>query len=142
MRRVILHLSLRTVRAQFVRFVLTATAVVLGVAFMSGTMILTDTMGASFDRVFETVNAGVDVIVQHPATGDDPTRDHPRLPAATLERVREVPGVATAEGTVQGLANPAPAHQNGPMSLTPGTNRIAEPDPNPLKLSEGRPPGD
>ena len=142
MRRVILHLSLRTVRAQLVRFVLTATAVVLGVAFMSGTMILTDTMGASFDRVFETVNAGVDVIVQHPATGDDPTLDHPRLPAATLERVREVPGVATAEGTVQGLAQLAQQHQSGPMSITLGMNWIAEPDLNPLELSEGEPPRD
>ena len=142
MRRVILHLSLRTVRAQLVRFVLTATAVVLGVAFMSGTMILTDTMGASFDRVFETVNAGVDVIVQHPATGDDPTLDHPRLPAATLERVREVPGVATAEGTVQGLAQLAQQHPSGPMSITLGMNWIAEPDLNPLELSEGEAPSD
>jgi putative ABC transport system permease protein len=140
MRRVILHLSLRSVRAQLVRFVLTATAVVLGVAFMSGTMILTDTMSASFDRVFETVNAGVDVIVQHPTTGDDPTLDHPRLPAATLERVREVAGVATAEGTVQGFAQLAQQHQSGPMSITLGMNWIAEPDLNPLELSDGRPP--
>jgi putative ABC transport system permease protein len=140
MRRVILHLSLRSVRAQLVRFVLTATAVVLGVAFMSGTMILTDTMSASFDRVFETVNAGVDVIVQHPTAGDDPTLDHPRLPAGTLEGVREVAGVATAEGTVQGFAQLAQQHQSGPMSITLGMNWIAEPDLNPLELSEGRPP--
>jgi putative ABC transport system permease protein len=140
MRRVILHLSLRSVRAQLVRFVLTATAVVLGVAFMSGTMILTDTMSASFDRVFETVNAGVDVIVQHPTTGDDPTLDHPRLPAATLARVREVAGVATAEGTVQGFAQLAQQHQSGPMSITLGMNWIVEQDLNPLELSEGRPP--
>jgi putative ABC transport system permease protein len=142
MRRVILHLSLRSVRAQLVRFVLTATAVVLGVAFMSGTMILTDTMSASFDRVFETANAGVDVIVQHPTTGDDPTLDHPRLPAATLARVRQVAGVAAAEGTVQGLAQLAQEHQSGPMSITLGMNWIAEPDLNPLELSEGRPPRD
>src|SRR5262245_39353808 len=125
MRRVILDLSLRSVRAQFVRFVLTATAVVLGVAFMSGTMILTDTMSASFDRVFETVNAGVDVIVQHPSTGDDPTLDHPRLPAATLDRVTEVNGVADAQGTVQGFAQLARQHQAGPMSVTLGMNWIA-----------------
>ena len=140
MHRVILHLSLRSVRAQVVRFVLTATAVVLGVAFMSGTMILTDTMSASFDRVFETVNAGVDVIVQHPATDDDPALDHPRMPAASLDLVREVPGVAAAEGTVQGFAQLDQEHASGPMSITIGMNWIGEPELNPLELSEGEPP--
>ena len=86
------------------RFVLTSTAVVLGVAFMSGTMILTDTMGASFDRVFDTANQGVDVIVQLSGHRRRPHIDHPRMPAATLEHVRAVDGVGSAEGTVQGLA--------------------------------------
>jgi putative ABC transport system permease protein len=142
MRFVIPQLSLRSVRAHFVRFLLTATAVVLGVAFMSGTMILTDTMSASFDRVFETANAGVDVIVQHPVDGDDPTLDHPRLPAAALDRVREVPGVATVEGTVQGFAQLAREHKTAAMSITLGMNWITEPKLNPLELSDGRAPKD
>jgi putative ABC transport system permease protein len=140
MRFAILHLSLRNVRAQFVRFVLTATAVVLGVAFMSGTMILTDTMGASFDRVFETANAGVDVIVQHPGTGDDPTLDHPRMPATTLDDVRQISGVAAAEGTVQGFAQLDRRHTAGPMSVTLGMNWVVDPKLNPLELSDGQPP--
>jgi putative ABC transport system permease protein len=140
MRFVVLHLSLRNVRAHFVRFVLTSTAVVLGVAFMSGTMILTDTMRASFDRVFATANQGVDVLVHHPDTGDDPTLDHPRMPAATLDRVRDVAGVGAAEGTVQGFAQLARQHSPTPMSITLGMNWINEPALNPLDVSEGRPP--
>ena len=140
MRFVVLHLSLRNVRAHFVRFVLTSTAVVLGVAFMSGTMILTDTMGASFDRVFDTANQGVDVIVHYPDTGDDPTIDHPRYacydarPRARSRRRRH------AEGTVQGFAQLARQHAASPMSITLGMNWINEPTLNPLELSDGRPP--
>jgi putative ABC transport system permease protein len=139
-RLVIIHLAVRNLRAQFVRFALTATAVVLGVAFMSGTMILTDTMGASFDRVFDAANAGVDVIVQPRAATDDPTVDHPRIPATTLGRIRDVPGVAAAEGTVQGIAQLARHHAPGPMSITLGTNWISAPVLNPLELSDGRAP--
>ena len=107
---------------------------------MSGTMILTDTMGASFDRVFDTANQGVDVIVHYPDTGDDPTIDHPRMPATTLDRVRAVDGVGDAEGTVQGFAQLARQHAASPMSITLGMNWINEPTLNPLELSDGRPP--
>ena len=52
--------------AHKVRFALTGVAVVLGVAFMAGTFVLTDTIQRSFDHIFETANSGIDVVVQDP----------------------------------------------------------------------------
>src|SRR5688572_26647862 len=66
----LLRLSLRGLWAHKVRFLLTGLAVVLGVAFMAGTMILTDTMGKTFDGLFATSNESIDVVV-HRSTGVD-----------------------------------------------------------------------
>ena len=57
-----LRLTLKGLWAHKLRFLLTGLAVILGVAFMSGTMILTDTMGHTFDEVLATNNEGVDAI--------------------------------------------------------------------------------
>src|SRR5439155_390784 len=77
-----------------VRFLLTGLAVVLGVSFMAGTMILTDTMGKTFDGLFATSNQGIDVVVHH-TTGvkSDDGDVTERVDAATLARIRTVPGV-------------------------------------------------
>ncbi len=53
--------------AHKLRFALTGLAVILGVAFMAGTQILTDTMGKTFDGIFEDANQGVDVVVRREA---------------------------------------------------------------------------
>ncbi len=62
------NLTRKGLWAHKVRFVLTGLAVILGVAFMAGTMILTDTMGKTFDGLFATANEGIDVVV-HRTTG-------------------------------------------------------------------------
>ena len=73
--------------AHKLRFALTGLAVVLGVAFMSGTQILTDTMGKTFDGIFEDANEGVDVVVRRAAAVesafDVDVRE--RVDTATLE---------------------------------------------------------
>ena len=58
------RLTLKGLWAHKLRFVLTGLAVILGVAFMAGTMILTDTMGKTFDGLFATTNEGIDVVVR------------------------------------------------------------------------------
>jgi putative ABC transport system permease protein len=50
--------------AKKLRLVLTSIAVVLGVAFMSGTFVLTDTLGSVFDKLFTDVTKGVDADVR------------------------------------------------------------------------------
>ena len=57
-------LTVKGLWAHKLRYALTGLAVVLGVAFMAGTMVLTDTMKSTFDGVIAGANEGTDVIVQ------------------------------------------------------------------------------
>ena len=59
-----LKATLKGVLAHKVRLLLTALAVVLGVGFVAGTYVLTDTLNATFDNLFDEVTAGVDVSVR------------------------------------------------------------------------------
>jgi putative ABC transport system permease protein len=92
--------------AHKLRFALTGLAVVLGVAFMSGTQILTDTMGKTFDGIFEDANEGVDVVVRRAAAVesafDVDVRE--RVDTATLNRIRAIAGVGVAAGSIEGQA--------------------------------------
>jgi putative ABC transport system permease protein len=85
---------------------LTGLAVVLGVAFLSGTQILTDTMGKTFDGIFEDANKGVDVVVRRasPVKSDFAEEVRERVDTATLERIRAIDGVDAASGSIQGQA--------------------------------------
>jgi putative ABC transport system permease protein len=57
----VLRLALRGLLARKLRTVLTGFAVVLGVAFVTGTFVFTDTIDASFKNLFERAQKGVDV---------------------------------------------------------------------------------
>src|SRR4026207_439512 len=100
-----LRLTLKGLWAHKLRFVLTGLAVILGVAFMSGTMILTDTMGRTFDDVLASNNEGVDAIVRHEAaTASDRAEGRERVDETTLASVLDVDGVDAAAGSIQGFA--------------------------------------
>ena len=58
--------TLRGLLARKVRLALTALAVLLGVAFISGTYVLTDTLDQSFQGFFRQKVAGIDLVVQRP----------------------------------------------------------------------------
>ena len=77
------------------RAVLTGIAVALGVALMSGTYILTDTIDHSFATIFATgaQNRAV-VVVPHQGLGANAAVQTATIGQATLARVRRVPGVA------------------------------------------------
>jgi putative ABC transport system permease protein len=83
------------------RAALTGIAIALGVALMSGTYILTDTINQSFSSIFSTSNRNRDVvIVPHEALGANAAVETQTIPAATLAKVRRLPGVAVAAGEV------------------------------------------
>ncbi|MBQ0901218.1 ABC transporter permease [Micromonospora sp. U21] len=85
-----IRLTLRSLRAEALRMLLSALAVVLGVAFIAGTLILVDGMRAgAYDRA-GTFDRHTDLGVY--ATGDQP------LPASLVDRVRAVDGVDAAAG--------------------------------------------
>ena len=85
------------------RTALTALAIVLGVAMISGTYVLTDSIDSAFDQIFTDVRQGSNVVISGKSAFDlsdgsgvtDPTLDE-----ALLDEVRALPGVAEAEGSV------------------------------------------
>ncbi|HUV10838.1 MAG TPA: FtsX-like permease family protein [Acidimicrobiia bacterium] len=95
-----------TIRGLFVRkirLVLTATAVLLGVSFVAGTYVLTDTLDRSFRRVFDQSVEGIDAVVRlRPPFGGDGDRE--RFSTVIANQVEAVPGVRAATGFVQGYA--------------------------------------
>ncbi|MGA8113604.1 MAG: ABC transporter permease, partial [Actinocatenispora sp.] len=88
--------TLASLRAHLLRLAASLIAIVLGVGFVAGTLIFSDTAEAALYDRFARVAAGVDVAVQPPGSGATA-----RLPASTVDTVRRVPGVAAAEGRVQ-----------------------------------------
>ncbi len=93
-----LKLSLRNLLAHKVRFFMTTFAVVLGVGFVVGSFVLTDSLRESIKGLFTSISTGVDVTVQAklPETGGFGTRG--LVPVDVLDLVRNVDGVKEAEG--------------------------------------------
>ncbi|MBM0256635.1 ABC transporter permease [Micromonospora sp. 4G55] len=136
----------KSLLARKVRLILSGLAVVLGVMFVSGAFVLTDTLGRSFDAVFADAYEGVDVNVSAKpkiALSETEGEQVPAaMPAATLEKVRTVGGVAEATGIVAADgarligSNGKVVTSFGPPQL--GQNWVGESDL--VKLREGREP--
>ena len=100
-----LTVIVRGMFAHKLRLFLTTAAIALGVAFLSGTLILTDTMQTAFDRLFAKVSAGTDAVVrQESAFASGASGAHRPVPAGVLDAIHRVDGVRAAEGTVSGYA--------------------------------------
>lgn len=98
-----LKVTLRGLMAHKVRLIATAVSVLLGVAFMSGTQVLTSSVSASFDKVFADVYASIDVVVRSTNEVDTPFGpERTRISEAVLPTLVGVPGVEAAEGQVVG----------------------------------------
>ncbi len=100
--------TLAGLRAHKFRLFATALAVTLGVALMAGTLILVDTITRTFDDVFGTVYRGTDAVVRSEAafkvSGQFGAEQRPPLDASLVTTVQHAPGVAAAEGSVEGYA--------------------------------------
>jgi len=95
--------TVRGIVAHRVRLALSLVAVMLGVAFVAGTYVLTDTVNRSYDGLFSATVANVDVVVQlRGQTGPEGTRE--RFSDRVVGELAAVPGVASAHGVVQGYA--------------------------------------
>ena len=103
-----LGVSLRGLLGRKLRAVLTGIAIVLGVAMISGTYILTDTIDNAFSTLFTQSYAGTDAVVQ--GEGPDISIDGaaaptPPVDASLLETVRGVDEVALATGGIYDETN-------------------------------------
>jgi putative ABC transport system permease protein len=99
-----LKATLKSLLSRKLRLILSGLAVVLGVMFVSGAFVLTDTLGRSFDSLFASVYAGTDVQVSHKpkiaggeVDGPGP-QNQPNIPASVVEQIKTVPGVASVTG--------------------------------------------
>ena len=96
-----LKVGLRGVFSRKLRAFLTALAVFLGVALMTGTYVLTDTFTNSFGQIFEESNVGTDVaVVPREAIDSEQGADPPGMPERLLKEVRKVDGVLEATGGI------------------------------------------
>ena len=90
------------------RLFATGLAVTLGVAFMAGTMVLTDTIGNTFNNLSAGVYKGTDAEVRAKAAFSAPAMgggdQRPLISAALVQALRRVPGVAADEGSAMGYA--------------------------------------
>jgi putative ABC transport system permease protein len=101
----VLKVALKGLLGRKLRLVTTALAVVIGVAFMTGTLVLTDTMNRTFDDLFATVYKNTDAVVRAKAQFQSPMgmgAQRGRVSASLLPAVERVPGVEAAEGGVMG----------------------------------------
>ncbi|WP_344892866.1 ABC transporter permease [Actinomadura meridiana] len=98
--------TLRNLAAHKIRLVLTAVAVILGVAFVAGTLIFTDSMNKQFDDLFSRVgkNVAVDVRAKQVVDGDDDGTAAQPVPASVLTTLRGIDGVKNPQGNVTGYA--------------------------------------
>ena len=99
------NVTIKGLLAHKLRLALTALAIVLGVAFISGTFVLTDTLNNTFSVLFGNIYQKIDFQVRGVAqlgSGANATRNE--LPESLLATVRGVPGVQAAQGEVGGYA--------------------------------------
>ena len=99
--------ALRGLLGRKLRTVLTAIAIVLGVATVSGTYVLTDSINNAFHSIFFETRQGSDVVVSGKSAFDltgDSGVTAPSFDQSLLQKVRDLPDVAEADGQVNGQA--------------------------------------
>jgi putative ABC transport system permease protein len=120
--------AFRGLFARKLRLFLTALAIALGVTLIAGTYVFTDTINASFDRIFEASNKHTDASItpREGVTNDQGTR--PTVPPSVLAKVRAQPDVAAAQGTVFDIATvfDAKGHKIGATGSPSFVGSVAE----------------
>lgn len=97
--------ALRNVLAHKARLLMTVLAVMLGVAFVSGTLVFTDTLGNAFRK--QSAKSYDDVAVAVTTYASKQDEEVAGVDAATLKKIQALEGVAVATGRVSGFAGVA-----------------------------------
>ena len=136
--------TIKGLLAHKLRLALTGLAIVLGVMFIAGTFVLTDTLNNTFKTLFGNIYQNIDFQVRGAAqfgSGGSATRNP--IPESILGTVRAVHGVDEANGTVSGYAQYI--GPNGKAISTGGAPTLGiswdpEPQLSTLHLVQGSPP--
>jgi putative ABC transport system permease protein len=145
----VIRFALRGLAGRKVRASLTALAIVLGVAMVSGTYVLTDTIDRAFSQIFDEAYAGTDAVVT--GKGADISfqgisSQDPPIDASLLESIRKLPTVELASGGIYDETNTKILTKEGKAINTQGAPSFGfgiDTSPeferfNPLNLLEGR----
>jgi putative ABC transport system permease protein len=143
-----LRLTIKELAAKKLRLLTTAIAVMLGVAFMAGTLVFTATLHHTFDGLLADSYAGTDAYLRGVSAIDtDFGEQTPRLDASVVETVARVDGAAAVEGRVSGYAQiidtqgePVGDPGTGGGAPTFGESWMTVAELNPYRLDEGRGP--
>ncbi|MFJ2772134.1 ABC transporter permease [Streptomyces sp. NPDC087300] len=123
----VLKTSMRNFFAHKGRMALSAVAVVLSVAFVCGTLVFSDTMSTTFDKLFAATSADVTVSPKSAGdAGDRPRSGKPEsMPASVVQEARKAAGVKSAEGAVMSQSVTVVNAKNENMGPTSGGPTIA-----------------
>ena len=142
-----IRVALRGLAGRKLRAVLTAFAIILGVAMVSGTYVLTDTIDKAFDNIFSETYANTDAVVSGKAADIDfegDSADTPPIDVGLLPKIKALPDVAAATGSVIDDTNTDILTKDGKAVDTGGAPSFgfgvdpAMQEFNPLKLLEGK----
>ena len=142
-----IHVALRGMARRKLRTALTAIAIVLGVALITGTYVLTDSIKGAFGGIFTSVYRGTDATVTGKSAfslSDNNNTTAPPFAQSLLPKIRRLPDVADAVGGVGGLAH---LIVNGKVVAFGGAPNLGfsvdptRPELNTLKLVDGNWPG-
>ncbi|MGB5758801.1 MAG: FtsX-like permease family protein [Acidimicrobiales bacterium] len=142
-----LKATLKSIRGHFGRTVATAAAVILGISFLAGTLIFTDSVQRAFDDLFSTVFETTDAQIRSTETIDAGfgIEIRARIDESVADTVAAVDGVAAIDPFVQGSATvigadgePIGNPSNGPPTL--GFSWTEDDELNQFTLSSGRAP--
>jgi putative ABC transport system permease protein len=144
----VITVALKGLLGRKLRALLTAISIILGVAMISGTFVLTDTIKAAFGTVFNQVYKNTDAVITGKSaigtSANGNTITPPSLPESLLPKVRGLPGVALAEGGIAdeaklvGRNNKVLTSAGGAPSLAFSVNPKGDQRFNPLVLTTGR----
>jgi len=139
-----LDLALRAVRRQPFRYAATTIAIVLGVAFFTGTSVLTKSFGTSIDSAITDSLSGVDAAVRSSHSVEVAGLDvRPPVPDTVATEVAKVPGVAAAELFITGYAEVVTKEgktlEDGALA-SQGTAWMDNAQLSPFRIVEGKPP--
>jgi putative ABC transport system permease protein len=93
-------LALKSLWARKARAFSTTVAVVIGVAFMAGSYVLTDTILAAFDDIFNESLKGTSVVVTAKNPVEQENGEVPTVSASLLPKIEKTPGVRVAAGAI------------------------------------------
>jgi putative ABC transport system permease protein len=135
--------ALKGLAGRKLRATLTALAIVLGVAMISGTYVLTDTIESGFDAIFDKAYENTDAVISGKVAFEQEGEEGaPPFPEDVLARVDALPAVGAAVGTIEDEAKLV--DEDGKVLDTGGIGGIAltvDPDRdqrlNPLELESG-----